>query len=70
MKNEQFDLIVSNPPYISSQDMENLQTEVKNFEPINALTDGADGFSIIKKIIFESPFFLKDKRSFVDGNRI
>ena len=56
---EKFDLIVSNPPYIPCQDIENLQAEVRDYEPLNALTDGADGFSIIEKIIADAPRFLK-----------
>lgn len=58
LNDEKFDLIVSNPPYISSDEIEGLQTEVKDFEPFNALTDGADGFSIIRKIIEAAPRFL------------
>lgn len=54
-----FDLIVSNPPYIPQADFESLQPEVKNFDPQIALTDGKGGLSIIKKIINESPEFLK-----------
>lgn len=61
LTDEKFDIIVSNPPYISHQEIESLQTEVKDFEPINALTDGADGFSIIKKIIENAPQFLLSK---------
>lgn len=56
---EKFDLIVSNPPYISIGDFENLQKEVKNFEPQNALTDEGNGLSIIEKIITDAPDFLK-----------
>lgn len=59
LSDEKFDLIVSNPPYISSEDIKNLQTEVRDFEPLSALTDGKDGFSIIKKIIEDAPNFLK-----------
>ncbi len=55
---EKFDLIVSNPPYISVEDVKTLQPEVRDFEPPAALTDGADGFSIIEKIIVDSPRFL------------
>ncbi len=39
-----FDMIVSNPPYISLSDYAGLQPEVRDFEPRNASTDGADGF--------------------------
>ena len=58
-KNETFDLIVSNPPYISSAEMKSLQPEVAKFEPPTALTDGVDGFSIIKKIVCDAPRFLE-----------
>ena len=56
-----FDLIVSNPPYIPNEDIPNLQNEVRDFEPINALTDGKDGFSIIEHIVKDSPRFLSKK---------
>lgn len=57
---EKFDLIVSNPPYISGEEMKNLQPEVRDYEPRAALTDRADGFSIIEKIIRAAPTFLSD----------
>lgn len=57
---EKFDLIVSNPPYISGEDVKNLQPEVRDYEPRPALTDRADGFSIIEKIIRAAPTFLSD----------
>ncbi len=60
LKDEKFDLIVSNPPYIPGADIENLQAEVRDFEPIIALTDGKDGLSIIEKIIVEAPGFLNE----------
>ncbi|HXG84719.1 MAG TPA: peptide chain release factor N(5)-glutamine methyltransferase [Pyrinomonadaceae bacterium] len=56
---ERFDLIVSNPPYISAADVKNLQAEVRDFEPLAALTDCADGLTIIEKIIEGAPEFLK-----------
>lgn len=59
LSDEKFDLIVSNPPYISSDEIAALQTEVKDFEPLNALTDGANGYSIIEKIILDAPKFIK-----------
>ncbi len=57
--NEKFDLIVSNPPYISSEEMKTLQREVRDFEPHIALTDGGDGLSIVEKIIGNASNFLK-----------
>jgi release factor glutamine methyltransferase len=61
LQDEKFDLIVSNPPYISSEEMTNLQTEVGRFEPWTALTDGKDGYSIIEKIVKDAPRFLGPK---------
>ncbi len=58
LREEKFDLIVSNPPYIPSKDVKTLQAEVWGFEPLLSLTDGKDGFSIIKKIIIDAPKFL------------
>lgn len=48
---KKFDLIVSNPPYISKQEFELLDKEVKDFEPKIALTDDADGLKFYKMII-------------------
>ena len=56
---QNFDLIVSNPPYIPNADLPELQPEVRDFEPRAALTDGKNGLSIIEKIVAESPRFLK-----------
>lgn len=41
--NEKFDLIVSNPPYIPSFEINNLSSDVKNFDPLTALDGGEDG---------------------------
>lgn len=55
---QQFDLIVSNPPYIH-QDDEHLAQGDLRFEPKHALTDFADGLSAIRKIIAGAPAYLK-----------
>src|SRR5262249_37055406 len=47
-RDEQFDLIVSNPPYVSDSEMGKLQREVQT-EPAAALAGGPDGFSIIRR---------------------
>jgi release factor glutamine methyltransferase len=54
-----FDLIVSNPPYIPALDFKSLQPEVRDFEPYSSLSDGQNGLSIIEKIIFGAPHLLK-----------
>jgi release factor glutamine methyltransferase len=55
----EFDLIVSNPPYVSATVLGGLQREVRDHEPLIALSPGPDGLSIIRRLIQESPQFLK-----------
>lgn len=55
----QFDLIVSNPPYIALAEMESLVPEVREWEPIQALTDGADGLSAYRAIAAGAPAHLR-----------
>lgn len=45
-----FDVIISNPPYIKKSDIETLQVEVKDFEPMLALDGGDDGFDYYRII--------------------
>jgi len=56
---KRFDLIVSNPPYVPKDEWDQLQTEVRNFEPLVALTDGKDGFKFYHRIIRIIPDILK-----------
>ena len=58
-KKKTFDLIISNPPYINSDVIPTLQTEVKDFEPVSALDGGEDGLDFYRRIIEEAPDFLK-----------
>jgi release factor glutamine methyltransferase len=53
------DFIVSNPPYVSEQEWEELAEEIKNHEPKKALVPGETGLEIIKDLIKGSPRFLK-----------
>jgi len=54
-----FDMVISNPPYISLTDFENLEPELKHYEPLLSLTDNYDGYSFYKKIISVSSHLLK-----------
>jgi len=49
------DLIVSNPPYIPTADIEKLDPDVKDFEPRQALDGGTDGLDYIRKLIEQGP---------------
>ena len=57
--NKKFDLIVSNPPYITSNGIKNLSDDIKKFEPRMALDGGNDGLDLIKKVIYKSKKILK-----------
>ena len=54
-----YDLIVSNPPYILSKDIKNLEKDIINHEPKLALDGGTDGLDLIKKVIYKSNRLLK-----------
>jgi len=45
-----FDIIVSNPPYVSKESFSSLQREIKDFEPRTAVTDDDDGYTFYKTI--------------------
>ncbi len=55
----QYDLIVSNPPYIPSNEIKKLSNDIIKFEPIFALDGGLDGLDQIKKVIYKSNYLLK-----------
>ena len=57
--NYKFDLIVSNPPYIESKYIKNLDEDIKRFEPLIALDGGNDGLDVIRKVIYKSRKILK-----------
>jgi release factor glutamine methyltransferase len=57
--NLKLDIIVSNPPYVASEDYDSLPPEVKDFEPRLALDGHQGGTFFIEKIITEAPAYLK-----------
>ena len=63
--NSKFDLIVTNPPYLSNSQFNKSDPEIKNFEPKIALVGGSDGFKFykefaknIKELMSENSYFL------------
>lgn len=46
-----FDLIVSNPPYIPTADIDGLEREVRDYDPLSALDGGSDGLNIYRELI-------------------
>jgi release factor glutamine methyltransferase len=48
---EQFDLIISNPPYVAERDRDSLAVEVRDFEPAQALFAGEDGLAVYRRLI-------------------
>ena len=54
-----YDLIVSNPPYISRLKIKYLDKDILGFEPIQALEGGIDGFNVFSKIVKKSSMLLK-----------
>lgn len=59
-----FDLIVSNPPYVSDTEMKSLPREVR-YEPAGALAGGPDGFDVIRRLLHDAPRFLRSGGHFI-----
>ena len=55
-----FDVIVSNPPYVISEEINTLQKEIREYEPLIALDGGGDGLDAYRLIIGRGRRFLKE----------
>lgn len=58
-KDKSYDIILSNPPYIPTEEIKKLQPEITGFEPVNALDGGKDGLDYFRKIVDSINGFLK-----------
>ncbi len=56
----QFDILVSNPPYVSKEEYPILQNEIRNYEPIAAVTDSNDGLDFYRTIAERAKVLLKN----------
>lgn len=59
--NRKFDFIVSNPPYIKSAEIQQLDKNVREFDPLIALDGGADGLEFYRQLATLSSHFLTEK---------
>lgn len=63
-EDSQFDVIVSNPPYIATAELESLAQDIRKYEPRQALDGGTEGLNILRRIIREA------SRHLVKGGRV
>ncbi|KAE8176535.1 50S ribosomal protein L3 N(5)-glutamine methyltransferase [Photobacterium carnosum] len=56
---DKYDLIVTNPPYVDQEDMDNLPEEFRH-EPELGLAAGSDGLKLVRRILANAPDYLKD----------
>ncbi len=56
---EEFDVVVSNPPYVAAGEYEELAPEVREWEPMEALMASGDGLHVLRRLIREAPEFLR-----------
>lgn len=60
LNGNKFDVIVSNPPYIPKKDIATLEADVREYEPVSALTDGGDGLSYYRRLLSEGKAYIKE----------
>lgn len=56
-----YDMILSNPPYIKTKVIDTLETEVRNHDPMLALDGGEDGLEFYRRIVSAAPLHLRDE---------
>ena len=61
----QYDLIISNPPYISKNEMKEIMLDVKEFEPKIALTDNNDGLEFYRRFSNKAKKMINEKGSLI-----
>jgi len=60
---QQYDLLVSNPPYVSEEDWKQLAPEIRSFEPLLAVSDSGDGYAFYRRIAELAPALLRKNGS-------
>jgi len=58
LSKEVFDLIITNPPYIKTDDLAGLSREIREYEPLSALDGGADGLDFYRRIAMKARAFM------------
>jgi release factor glutamine methyltransferase len=56
---DRFSLITANPPYISTAELPELQPDIREYEPVLALTSGLDGLDLVRRLVSEAPRHLE-----------
>ncbi len=63
--NENFDLIVSNPPYLTKKELQNISQEIRNFEPSLSLYGGEDGLNFYREFSKKIPQIMNSNAYFI-----
>ena len=60
-----FDMLLSNPPYVTAAEVDELAADVRNFEPHGALSAGEDGMEAYRALLADAPALLSAHRAYV-----
>lgn len=58
-REERFDVVVSNPPYLTDEELEELPAQIAEYEPREALAGGEDGLDVIREIAEKAGAYLR-----------